>query len=108
MAQICVDNAQIRDGMGVRVPCSLNPARLVCNCKGFKHVGICSHVIACNHMKAKINIRTQLLRFGKRKASDKAGNQMRPVPALQRAPRPEADSSTEEEEEAARLGEQGL
>ena len=36
------------------------------------------------------------------------GNQMRPVPALQRAPRPEADSSAEEEEEAARLGEQGL
>ena len=54
MAQICVDNAQIRDGMGVQ---SLSQSRW---------------------------------------------------DALQRAPRPEADSSTEEEEEAARLGEQGL
>ena len=64
MAQICVDNAQIRDGMGVQ------------------SVTLGLGTWACAPAWLKVQ--------------------------LQGAPRPEADSSTEEEEEAARLGEQGL
>jgi hypothetical protein len=90
------------------VECEANPGCFVCSCKGFKHVGICSHVIAINHVTKKYNARQQLLRFGKRKAKDRGGNQLRTVPALLRAPQRQADSSTEEEEEAARLGEEGL
>ena len=91
------------------VECEANPGCFVCSCKGFKHVGICSHVIAINHVTKKYNARQQLLRFGKRKQKEtQSGNQIRQIPALLRAPRPEADSSTEEEEEAARLGEEGL
>ena len=89
------------------VECEANPGCFVCSCKGFKHVGICSHVIAINHVTKKYNARQQLLRFGKRKAKDRGGNQLRTVPALLRAPQRQADSSTEEEE-AARLGEEGL
>ena len=90
------------------VECEANPGCFVCSCKGFKHVGICSHVIAINHVTKKYNARQQLLRFGKRKQKDTHGNTKRPIPALLRAPQREADSSTEEEEEAARLGEEGL
>ena len=69
---------------------------------------LCSHVIAINHVTKKYNARQQLLRFGKRKQKDTHGNTKRPIPALLRAPQREADSSTEEEEEAARRGEEGL
>ena len=35
---------------GLQCPeCDGNPAQLICLCKGFKHVGICSHVLAVNH-----------------------------------------------------------
>ena len=34
-------------------PCPANPGELVCTCKGFRHVGICSHVIAVNHWLGK-------------------------------------------------------
>ena len=36
--------------VGLQCPeCDGNPAQLICLCKGFKHVGICSHVLAVNH-----------------------------------------------------------
>ena len=36
--------------VGVQCPeCDGNPTKLICLCKGFKHVGICSHVLAVNH-----------------------------------------------------------
>ena len=30
-------------------PCKMNPANLICSCKGFRHIGICSHCVAVNH-----------------------------------------------------------
>ena len=30
-------------------PCDMNPGELVCSCKGYRHIGICSHCIAVNH-----------------------------------------------------------
>ena len=35
---------------------ALNPARIVCSCKGFRHVGICSHCIAVNHWLGDIDV----------------------------------------------------
>ena len=43
--------------------CDLNPRRLDClYCKGFKGVGICSHVLAINHILKEINLRRSLKR----------------------------------------------
>ena len=36
--------------------CPENPLALVCNCKGFRHVGICSHVIVLNHWLGEIDL----------------------------------------------------
>ena len=40
--------------------CELNPMRLDCQlCKGFKSYGVCSHVLALNHILQKVNLRRQ-------------------------------------------------
>ena len=37
--------------------CHWNPGNFTCRtCKGFKHVGICSHVLATDHMLELINL----------------------------------------------------
>ena len=96
--------------------CELNPCKLDClNCKGFKGVGICSHVLAINHMLQAINLRREVMEIGQstyRKNKDgsgtqKGGNRKKAVPALQRAPAREADSSDEEEERLLELGAKG-
>lgn len=36
--------------------CEFNPLYLVCTCKGFRHVGICSHVLVVNHWLDAIDV----------------------------------------------------
>ena len=43
--------------------CEANPARYRCDCPSFKHSGICSHVLAINHILQNFNIRYNLLRL---------------------------------------------
>ena len=105
----CIPVASMKDPVPV---CELNPSKLDClNCKGFKGVGICSHVLAVNHMLRSINLRREVMEIGqstyrKNKVGNnrRGGNRKKAVPALQRAAAREADSSDEEQE---RLLEQG-
>ena len=76
-------------------------------CKGFKHVGICSHVLAINHMLKKINLRRLVIAIGQSKRKHNNGGRRRVEPALQRMAQREPDSSDEEIERALLLGEQG-
>ena len=104
--------------------CEANVARLDCpTCKGFKGYGICSHVIAINHVLKKFNVRQELLEIGQKACKKPGGNTIRPPPALQKAHapkkgkgkakalpapvQPELDSSDEEILEALALGAQG-
>ena len=42
---------QYEEDEGRRAPkCPNNPAELVCSCKNFRHIGICSHVLVMNHL----------------------------------------------------------
>ena len=87
-------------------PCEGNPGQYVCSCKGCKAYGICSHVLAINHILTKYNVRYQLVSIGKR-AAKTAGGAYKPPPALTRARPREPDSSDEEEERILELGRQG-
>ena len=88
--------------------CYLNPAQLDCvGCKGFKSHGICSHVLALNHILKATNLRREVMEIGKSGSKTGGGNQKKPVPALTRAPQREPDSSDEEEERLLALGAQG-
>ena len=85
----------------------LNPFELDCmHCKGFKSYGICSHVLAVNHMLKKVNLRRELMEIGQG-VHKKGGNRKKNVPALTRAPTQQPDSSDEEAERLLELGEQG-
>ena len=65
--------------------CEANPAQLDCpTCKGFKGVGICSHVIAINHILKKFNVRAELATIGQAASKKSGGNTIRPPPALQK------------------------
>ena len=75
-------------------------------CKGFKHSGICSHVLCVNHMLKLFNVRYQLATIGKRSRYH-TGGQYRPPPALQRDVQREPDSSDDEEERLLALGADG-
>ena len=92
-----------------KVPrCEYNPCELDCiYCKGFKSVGICSHVLAINHMLKKINLRRLVIAIGQSKQKNKTGRRRNPEPALQRMAQHEPDSSDEEIERALLLGGQG-
>ena len=58
--------------------CEHNPEELVCSCKGFRHVGICSHVLVINDWLDSIDV-TGLLtdlsggRVGKQRTFGNAG-----------------------------------
>ena len=81
---------------------------LTCHaCKSFKGHGICSHVLAINHMLKSFNVRYQLLTIGKAASKKSGGNIKKVLPALEKAPRREPDSSDEEEERALALGAEG-
>jgi len=89
--------------------CELNPLRLDCQyCKGFKGYGICSHVLAVNHITQKINLRRLVLEIGRsRMHKTGGGNREKAIPALQRAPQAEEDSSDEELYALMEAGRQG-
>ena len=95
------------------LPCEGNPAGLECvACKSCKGVGICSHVLTINHMMKLFNVRFQLKSVQTNALKKKAGlmggnNRKAPVPALQREPQVEPDSSDEEAERLQLLGQQG-
>ena len=93
------------------ISCEGNPAGYVCDCKGCKGYGICSHVLAINHILRHFNVRHQLVAMGKSNRSKSGPGQGRlpnPEPALQRARiTREPDSSDEEEERLLELGRQG-
>jgi hypothetical protein len=96
------------DGQSV-LPCEGNPCGFDCKaCKAFKQVGICSHVLTINHMLLRFNVRFQLKAI-QTNALKKAGQRgsRKLVPALQRAPHVEPDSSDEEAERLELLGQQG-
>ena len=84
--------------------CELNTAKQRCFCKGFNHVGICSHVIAVNHVLGEIDLHDILGTLaGKKSRKGKGGNRYHKLPALQREPTQEqlaySDSSDEEEDQ---------
>lgn len=90
------------------IPCYGNPAGYVCDCKGCKGYGICSHVLAINHILKHFNVRTQLATIGKSNRAKSGGRPPKPEPALQRARiAREPDSSDEEAERNLELGRQG-
>jgi hypothetical protein len=94
------------------LPCEGNPCGFDCKaCKAFKQVGICSHVLTINHMLLRFNVRFQLKAIQTNALLKKAGlmgnNRKAPVPALQREPQVELDSSDEEAERLQLLGQQG-
>ena len=78
--------------------CEGNPGEYSCGCKGFKSVGICSHVLTINHIMQLYNVRYQLAPMGKattkqmRKGS-KGGPGKKPIKskALDRLPEREPD-----------------
>ena len=77
--------------------------------ESFKGVGICSHVLAINHIVQKFNVRYELKSIqtaASKKAAAKVGNP-KPLPALKRAHVPEPDSSDEEAERLLALGREG-
>ena len=98
------------DGYEV-LKCSGNPCMYDCpGCKSFKGVGICSHVLAINHIVQKFNVRYELKSIqtaASKKAAAKGGNTLKPLPALKRAHVPEPDSSDEEAERLLALGREG-
>lgn len=54
----------------VCLPCPANPLQLACSCKGYRHIGICSHVLVLNHWLGGIDVVYSMgsLRGEKRKA----------------------------------------
>ena len=93
------------------VECEGNPAGYVCDCKGCKSYGICSHLLAINHILKHFNVRYQLHGIGSSNRSKSGPGQGRlpnPEPALQRARiAREPDSSDEEQKRVLELGRQG-
>jgi hypothetical protein len=91
--------------------CDLNPGKFNCpHCKGFKQYGICSHVLAINHILMEINLRRELMEIGKStlKKKDKGGGNRQSVePALTKVPEREPDSSDDELRELMEQGAQG-
>ena len=91
--------------------CEGNPAGYEClGCKSFKGVGICSHVLALNHILTRYNVRYELKQLqtsaSKKKAYGTHGAK-KPLPALQCYVEPELDSSDEEEAALLALAAQG-
>ena len=91
--------------------CDLNPGKFNCpHCKGFKQYGICSHVLAINHILMATNLRRELMEIGKAtmKKKDKGGGNRQSVePALTKVPEREPDSSDDELMELLEQGAQG-
>ena len=71
-------------------PCYANKFGLCCDCFSFMNVGICSHVIACNHMMRdpadphSFNLRSACAEICSKSKKRKAGRPAWPRPALER------------------------
>ena len=90
--------------------CTGNPAKLNCpTCKGFKGHGICSHVLAINHMQGKIDVEYLLGELSATKANNLQGGGFKgrralsSAPALEKQRHPRDPDSSDEEEELRRL-----
>ena len=61
-AHVCLSMHFLRYADADEVPkCEWNPANLSCpTCKGFRNWGICSHIVAINHILDKIDLVDQL------------------------------------------------
>ena len=94
------------DAMYFPPTCDGNPLQLRCvGCKGYQHSGICSHLLAVNHLEKQFNVRAQLLSIGKGKSKALGGDtRAHKTPALMRLPQRQPDSSDEEEERMLQLG----
>ena len=84
--------------------CDGNPAKVLCSCKGFKGYGICSHVLAINHILRAHNVKYQVLELtGKLPGKNKGGNLKKRAAALskqrQLANEESSDSSDADAEE---------
>ena len=94
------------------LPCEGNRAGLAClACKGFQGHGICSHVLAINHILTKFNVRYELQQLQTRaskKSAKKGGHREKMPKALKRLPVAEPDSSDEEEAAMLALGARGM
>jgi hypothetical protein len=87
--------------------CHLNPLGLDCiYCPCFKGYGICSHVLAANHMMKAVNLRRLTVEIGRKASKKPGGNYMRPGPALKRTVY-ERDSSDEEADRLIGMGAAG-
>jgi hypothetical protein len=81
VVDICQGIHVVEQLEGWPVPrCYLNPAQLDCvGCKGFKSHGICSHVLALNHILKATNLRLEVMEIGKSGVGRKGGgNQIGP------------------------------
>ena len=73
--------------------CEGNPGGLQCSCKGFKHTGICSHVLAMSHTLTKYNVRHQLREMGKKTDKKLKAGPTKRTKALDRIQQCEPDST---------------
>jgi hypothetical protein len=101
-AHVCLSMHFLRYAEPGEIPkCEYNPAYLSCpTCKGFRNWGICSHIVAINHILDKIDLEDQLKELS---APRKAGGFRQGVrPALLKEKEAEVDSSDEEDEPLAK------
>ena len=101
-AHVCLSMHFLRYADADEVPkCEWNPANLSCpTCKGFRNWGICSHVVAINHILDKIDLEDELKELG---APRKRGGFNKGVRrALLKEKEAEVDSSDEEDEPLAK------
>ena len=114
MVKVALINSEYLSGFGrvVGERCVAR-ARLVGSshcpcCKGFKHSGICSHVLAINHILQKFNVRHHLAPLGQRTEKGKCkGRAKAPPKAVTRVPQREKTESDEEAEQLIARGAKG-
>ena len=70
----CLHRVEESDDKWGCVECEMNPLKLVCSCKSCKGYGICSHILAVNHILREYNVRYELHQIGKRAAKYSGGN----------------------------------
>ena len=96
LLDVCLSLHKVVDAeevYGVPV-CEANPSELDCpHCKGFKHSGICSHVLAVNHILTKFNVKYHLAEIGKKTDKGTKGKSKAPPKALTRIPQKQAITS---------------
>ena len=93
LLDVCLSLHKVVDAeevYGVPV-CEGNPRELDCpHCKGFKHSGICSHVLAVNHILEAFNVKYHLAEIGKKTDKTNKGKEKAPPKALTRIPQQKA------------------